>query len=121
MLAPARLRPLVGVVAVLATTAGCGDDATVECVSNDVGEVCADAGGGAINFRGTGLSPGSEVVVGETAVGPMSYTVDDDGSFDPGNSSGVMSVFSGTEFVFDVTATDADGNVLSGQIAIATD
>jgi hypothetical protein len=117
MLALSRRRPLVVVVALLVATTGCGDDATVECVSNEVGEVCAVAEGG-VNFRGSGLSPGSEVVLGEPTVGPITFAVNDDGSFDP--SSGVLALFAGTEFTFDVIATDANGDPLTGRIVIAT-
>ena len=115
----ARQRSLVvwAALAAVLIVAACSSD-SARCVSNHVGEVCANPNDGAVNFRGDGLLPGSEVVVGETVVGPLKYTVGDDGSFDPGSSSGVMAVFADTEFTFDVTATDADGNALTGQIEI---
>ena len=109
---------LTASVVILATSACSSERA--ECVSHDVGEVCAEVNDGAINFHGDGLLPGSEVVVQETVVGPMVYPVGDDGSFDLGNSQGLMSVFADTEFTFEVFAVDADGNPLTGQIEIST-
>ena len=109
---------LTASVVILATFACSSERA--ECVSHDVGEVCAEVNDGAINFHGDGLLPGSEVVVQETVVGPMVYPVGDDGSFDLGNSQGLMSVFADTEFTFEVVAVDADGNPLTGQIEIST-
>ena len=69
-----------------------------------------------INFRDEGLTPGSEVVVDETVVGSTTFTADADGSFDPGNSQGLISVFANTVFTLEVTATGAYGNALTGQI-----
>jgi len=76
-----------------------------------------------INFRDEGLTPGSEVVVDETVVGSTTFTADADGSFDPGNSQGLISVFANTVFTLEVTATatDAYGNALAGQITISTE
>jgi len=105
--------------AAVLTISACSSE-SAECVSNDIGEVCAEVNDGAINFRGEGLSPGSEVVVDETVVGPITFTADADGSFDPGNSQGLMSVFADTEFTFEVFAVDVDGNPLTGQITIST-
>ena len=62
---------------------GCGSDSESVCVSNDVGEVCAESDSG-VTFSGDGLEPGSEVRI----VGPeddLAFTteVGPDGSFEP--------------------------------------
>ena len=109
----------VALAALAALTSGCGDDATVECVSNDVGEVCARADG-AITFSAEGLEPGSDVELANDMVGPITFTADDDGSFATDQAAGVMSFIVGTEFIFDVTSTDANGRPLTGQIVLAS-
>jgi hypothetical protein len=114
-----RSSPLAVLLGLVVIASSCTGEAA-ECVSNGVGEVCAEANEGAITFRGDGLLSGSTVELGDTAVGPITYVVGDDGSFDPGSASGVMAVFSGTEFSFEVTATDADGAPLSGRIVVAS-
>jgi len=122
MTAPKRLVGFVAGAALLAVASGCGDDATVECLSNDVGEVCARADG-AITFSADGLEPGSDVTVDNDLVGPITFTADADGTFATDKAAGDIGVLSfvvGTEFVFDVTATDADGHPLTGQIVIAS-
>ena len=103
-------------------TAGCGDDATVECLSNDVGEVCARSDG-AITFTASGLEPGSEVMIDNELVGPITFSADEAGAYATDQATGdigVLSFIVGTEFVFDVTATDADGQPLTGQMAIVS-
>ena len=108
--------------ALAALTSGCDDDATVECVSNEVGEVCARADG-AITFSAEGLEPGSGVELANDMVGPITFTADDEGSFGTDQAVGdvgVMSFIVGSEFIFDVTATDSDGQPLTGQIVIAS-
>lgn len=105
-------------VSVLAVSACASESA--ECVSNDVGEVCADTDDGAINFRGDGLLPGSEVLYVSPMLEPIKFIADADGLFDPGNRAGAISAFADTVFTFDVTAIDADGNPLTGQIEIST-
>jgi hypothetical protein len=119
---PGRFVSYSAAVALMAMTTGCGDDATVECVSNGVGEVCARADG-AITFTSKGLDPGSDVELENDMVGPITFTADDEGSFATDQAAGDVGVLSfvvGTEFIFDVTATDADGNPLTGQIVIAS-
>lgn len=119
MLAPARFVSFTVTLALVALTSGCGDDATVECVSNEVGEVCARADG-AITFSAEGLEPGSDVELANDMVGPITFTADDDGSFATDQAAGVMSFVVGTDFIFDVTSTDANGRPLTGQIVIAS-
>jgi len=128
MITPARFLSFATTVALMALmalatlTSGCGDDATVECVSNEVGEVCARADG-AITFRAKGLEPGSDVELANDMVGPITFTADDDRSFatdQAAGDGGVMSFIVGTEFIFDVTATDANGQAQTGQIVIAS-
>lgn len=124
MIAPARFVSFAAATtaALAALTSGCGDDATVECVSNEVGEVCARADG-AITFSAEGLEPGSGVEFANDTVGPITFTADDEGSFGTDQAArdvGVLSFIVGTEFIFDVTATDSDGQPLTGQIVIAS-
>lgn len=54
------------------------------------------------------------------ALEPVAFTADEAGEFDPGASQGLISVFAESVFVFDITATDTDGNSLTGQIEIST-
>ncbi len=119
MITPARFVSFAVTVALVALTSGCGDDATVECLSNDVGKVCARSDG-AITFSAEGLERGSDVELANDMVGPVTFTADDDGSFATDQAAGVMSFIVGTEFIFDVTATDANGQPLTGQIVIAS-
>lgn len=56
---------------VAAAVAGCSSDDSAVCVSNDVGDVCADESNGANAFNATGLAPGSEVPV----VGPEEHSL----------------------------------------------
>ena len=124
MIAPARFVSFAAATtaALAALTSGCGDDATVECVSNEVGELCARADG-AITFSAEGLEPGSGVEFANDTVGPITFTADDEGSFGTDQAArdvGVLSFIVGTEFIFDVTATDSDGQPLTGQIVIAS-
>ncbi len=122
MVTPGRFVPCAAAVALMAMTSGCGDDATVECVSNGVGEVCARADG-AITFSAKGLDPGSDVELENDMVGPITFTADDEGSFATDRAAGdvgVLSLIVGTEFTFDVSATGADGNPLTGKIVIAS-
>jgi hypothetical protein len=106
-------------VVLVSVAAACSDD-NAECVSNDVGEVCAEQDGG-IRFNGQGLSPGSEVRYESAELDPITFTVDAEGAFgDEPGAIGVLSLFTGTEFTFDVVAVDADGNALTGKIVIAT-
>ena len=78
MTTPLRFVSFAVTVALVALTSGCGDDATVECLSNDVGKVCARADG-AITFIAEGLEPGSDVESANAMVGPITFTADDDG------------------------------------------
>lgn len=97
--------------------AGCGADDSAICLSNDVAEVCATPRDGAIEFSGTGLAAGSDVWVDTPELGEAAYRVGDDGAFEPGGR-GAMSVVADTEFTFSVSATDAAGQPLDGQIAV---
>ena len=122
MITPARFVSFAATATLAALTSGCGDDATVECVSNELGEVCARADG-AITFGAEGLEPGSGVELANDMVGPITFTADDEGSFATDQAAGdvgVLSFIVGTEFIFDVTATDSDDQPLTGQIVIAS-
>ena len=107
-------------VATVAGFAACADDNPRACVSNDVGEVCAEQDDSSIRFNGQGLSPGSVVRYVSPLLEPITFTADPDGAFDPGNTTGVISVVADTVFTFDVSATDAGGSPLVGQIEIST-
>ncbi len=110
-------RSLLGVAVVTAAVAaaGCSDDDAV-CVSNEVGEVCAQSDG-SITFRGSGLLPNSDVSIDNPEVGSVVYGVDSDGKI-KSEGSGVLSLFADTEFTFTVAAVDADGEPLQGVIVI---
>jgi hypothetical protein len=109
--------PVVGVVVALALATSCGSDSDTVCVSNDVGEVCADNADGQIAFTGNGLDPTSDVTIENSQVGPILYDVDVDGELGS-DGSGVMSFIADTEFTFTVYAVDADGQPLVGDIVI---
>jgi hypothetical protein len=99
---------------------GCGSDREAVCVSNDVGEVCADSQNGGITFSGEGLKPGSEIQM----IGPddEAFVIDvgPDGSFEPGSGSvGYLSVVADTEFTFNVAAIDTNGDAFEGDITIS--
>lgn len=97
---------------------GCGSGDSAVCVANDVGRVCADGDRGSIVFSGSGLTPGSDVLIANPAVGVSSYRVREDGTFEPGGR-GMLSYIAGTPFTFQVTATDGEGHSLEGEIGIA--
>ena len=107
-----------GSIAMLALS-GCGSDSEAACVSNDVGEVCAESDGG-VTFSGDGLEPGSEVQV----VGPedQAFTIEvgPDGSFEPepGNV-GVIGGAADAQLTFTVSALDGNGDVLAGDITVS--
>jgi len=88
-------------------------------VSNDVGKVCGDASNGGIEFSGRGLEPGSDVRLDNPDVGPIVMQVGPDGSFEP-DGRGVLSVFADTAFTFVVSAIDANGDSIEGDIVITT-
>ncbi len=101
--------------------AGCSSDASAVCISNDVGDVCAEESNGAITFSASGLAPGSQVQVIGPEDQPFSLLVDDDGAHaPPAGSVGFLSGFPDTELTFTVTATDSRGELLAGDIAIST-
>ena len=111
-------RSLLGVAVMTAVVAaaGCGSDDDAVCVSNEVGEVCAESDG-SITFAGRGLEPGSDVTIGNPRVGPIERVADANGEFGPGGG-GVLSFIADTEFTFTVSAVDADGEPLQGVIVI---
>lgn len=106
---------------VAATVTGCSSEESAVCISNDVGDVCADESDGAINFSASGLAPGSEVQV----LGPEEQSfilqIDGDGTYaPPAGSVGFLYAFADTELTFMVTATDSHGELLEGDIVIST-
>jgi hypothetical protein len=106
---------------VATTVTGCSSDESAVCVSNDVGDVCADESDGAITFSARGLAPGSEVQV----LGPEEQAfilhIDGDGTYaPPAGSVGFLYAFANTELTFIVTATDSHGELLEGDIVIST-
>ncbi len=110
---------MLGSITMLIVT-GCGSDGEAVCVSNDVGEVCANSSNGGITFSGEGLTPGSEVQM----IGPEDdafvIEVRLDGSFEPGSGNvGYLSVVPYTEFAFNVAAIDSNGDAFEGDISIS--
>ncbi len=97
---------------------GCASKRSSQCLSNEIGTVCADVDG-SITFRGSDLEPGSEVVIDHPDLGSSVYPVGDDGTFDPGGT-GVLSYVAGTSLTFTISATDADGEQLGGQIVVTS-
>jgi hypothetical protein len=111
-------RSLLGVAVMTAAVAaaGCSSDDDAVCVSNEVGEVCAESDG-SITFSGSGLLPSSDVSIDNPEVGPAAYVVDADGKIGS-EGLGYLSLFADTEFTFTVSAVDADGEPLQGVIVI---
>ncbi len=106
---------------VAATVTGCSSNESAVCVSNDVGDVCADESNGAITFSASGLAPGSEVQV----LGPEEQSfilqIDGDGTYaPPAGPVGFLYAFANTELTFIVTGTDSHGGQLEGDIVIST-
>jgi hypothetical protein len=102
---------------VLVSSCGSGDSA--ECLTSDVGEVCADNANGSIEFSGSGLQPDSAVLIQHPELGLSVYEVDDDGTFEP-NGGGVVSLVVEAPFTFTITATGADGQLIEGDIDISS-
>jgi hypothetical protein len=91
-------------------------------VSNDVGDVCADASEGRITFTGRGLAPGSEIMVTGPAPDDQSVflEVGVDGTSATPDASGVLFAFTGTDVTFRVAATDDLGERFEGEIVLST-
>ena len=102
---------------ILVGSCGFGDSA--ECLKSEVGQVCADNADGSIQFSGSGLQPDSAVLIEHPELGLSVYEVDDDGTFEP-NCGGVVSLVVETPFTFSITATDADGQLIAGDIDISS-
>ena len=102
---------------ILVGSCGFGDSA--ECLKSEVGEVCADNADGSIQFSGSGLQPDSAVLIEHPELGLSVYEVDDDGTFEP-NGGGVVSLVVETPFTFSITATDAEGQLIAGDIDISS-
>ena len=115
-----KRRAFGGLALALVTATSCGSGSDAVCLRSDAGEVCAEGGEGRIEFSGRGLEPGSEVQFENDLTDPFTFTVEADGSLDPGGTVGVMSLFAGTEFTFTVTATDDQGELIVGDITVST-
>ena len=98
---------------------GCGSDDAARCLSSDRGEVCADGSDGSVEFRGSGLEPDSEVVVDHPGPGDSRFVVESDGTFQP-NGRAFMTFVAGTTTTFTISATDADGNPIEGEIIVVS-
>ena len=107
---------LLAVVAVVAISS-CGSDDAAECLTSDVGEVCAEKSDGSTKFSGNGLQPDSAVLIEHSETGLSVYEVGDDGTFELADG-GVVSLTGDTSSAFAVTATDADGQLIAGEITI---
>ncbi len=110
----------VVVCAVALVASGCGSDSDAVCVSSESGEVCADGSDGGIKFSGSGLEPGSEVRMESDELGQVVLVAEADGSLDPNGAAGVVALFAGTEFTFEVTAIDDQGHPIVGDITVST-
>jgi hypothetical protein len=89
------------------------------CLSSEAGEVCAEGGDGQVQFSADGLEAGSEVRIESDEFGSVVYTVGADGSLADAGAQGLMSFVAGTEFSFAVTATDAQGEPILGNITVS--
>ena len=106
-------------VAVAALVGGCAADDSAVCLTNERAEVCATPAEGAVEFSGSGLAPGTEVLIDHPVVGASVYRVGDDGTFDPAGR-GVLSFVAGTPLTFTVAAIDSDGQSLEGQLVVTS-
>ena len=119
MTRPRRTLLAVAAVAGILATSGCGSGDAAECLSNDVGKVCADNSDGSITFSGNGLAPDSVVIIDNSDVETSSYQVGADGSFEP-DGAGFLSFFAGTSFTFTISAVGADGRPIEGEIVVTS-
>ena len=104
-------------VAGLMMVSGCGTSESAECLTNDVGEVCAVSSDGLIEFSGSGLTPDSEVLIDHPELTTSSYQVGPDGSFEPGSRGVIVaSVGAETAFAFRISAIDAEGQPFDGDL-----
>jgi hypothetical protein len=106
-------------VAVTALVGGCGAEDSAVCLTNELAEVCATPVEGAIEFSGSGLTPGTEVLIDHPVVGASVYRVGDDGTFDPAGR-GVLSFVAGAPLTFTVAAIDSGGRSLEGQLVVTS-
>lgn len=119
-------RRLFGSVAVgvaASVVSACGSGATSECLSTEVGEVCAVSEEGAVTFNGNGLEPGSQVSISAAEVDAPNtiLEVDQDGELVAKNGEvGFLSFIAGIDFTFTVTAVDENGEAVDGEIVIST-
>ena len=113
-----RRRPLITAVGLLVASS-CGGGGSAECLQSDAGQVCAASSSGSIQFSGSGLRPDSAVLIQHPELGLSVYEVADDGTFEP-NGGGVVSLIVDTPFTFAITATDSDGELIEGNIELAT-
>jgi hypothetical protein len=121
---PMRIYVIGSVTAIVVlAVSGCGSGTATECLSSEVGEVCAVSTDGAITFNGRGLEARSNVLISAAEVeGPSSmYEVDQDGILMPEDGAlGFMSGFADADFNFTISAIDKAGEVIDGKIVIST-
>ena len=98
---------------------GCGSGDVAQCLSSDSGEVCADDSDGSVKFSGSGLDPDSAVVVNHPELGDTSFVVESDGTCEP-NGHGFLAFVSGTTITFTISAVDADGTPIEGEIVVVS-
>lgn len=99
--------------------AGCSSGGSSQCLSSDSGEVCADNSDGSVKFSGSGLDPDSDVVVNHPELGDSTFVVDDNGAFEP-DGGGFLAFVAGTTIAFTISAVDAEGTPITGQIVVTT-
>ena len=108
---------------VVLAVSGCGSSTATECLTSEVGEVCAVSADGGITFNGRGLEAGSQVMISaaESEGSGSMYEVDQDGMLMPEDGAlGFMSGFADADFNFTISAIDKDGEVIDGKIVIST-
>jgi hypothetical protein len=121
-----RSPSLAGLVGPLTLSAvllnSCGSTGSSTCLSSDVGEVCADNSDGVVTFRGNGLDPASEVVVRNSKLeDDATFVVDSDGTFEPEpDAVGVVTFVADTMITFTISAVDAEGTPIEGEITVTS-
>lgn len=113
--------PYLSVAALIsiAVLNGCGSGDAAQCVSSGTGEVCADESDGSVKFSGSGLDPDFDVVVNHPELGDSRFVVESDGTFEP-NGGGFSAFVAGTTIIFTISAVNADGMPLEGEIVVTS-
>ena len=116
-----KRHPYLSVAALISVALlnSCGSGDAAQCLSSETGEVCADDSNGSVKFSGSGLDPDSEVVVNHPELGDSSFVVESDRTFEP-NGGGFLTFVAGTTITFRISAVDADGMPIKGEIVVVS-